>query len=231
MSQTSGNNQILPTKIGLIQTVSNLRSSRTIHKILEDKREVLLKRLNELINEAEKSREDIWKPLSESYIQLYDSYLKLGPARLESIAENTPPTLDVSVDMRSIASVIIPTLEITQSGVVGPVYGFADTSASLDEATRTMRNVLPKLLKAAEIENAIFRLATELEKTQRLLNALEHIIMPRYELTIRFITARLEERDREELLVLKHLKKLLEQKKEESPKGTDEKEYLGSYNS
>lgn len=227
MSQTSGNEQILPTKIALIQTMASLRNSRTIHGILDDKREVLLKTLNELISEAEKSREDIWEPLSNSYRRLYDSYLKLGPARLESIASNTPPTLDVSVDARSVASVIIPTLQITQlSSSVGITYGFADTDASLDEATRTMRNVLPKLLKAAENENAIFRLAMELEKTQRLLNALEHIIMPRYENTIRFITARLEERERQEFITLKHLKKLFEQKKE-TPSSVGEKEYPG----
>ncbi len=63
-------------------------------------------------------------------------------------------------------------MKITQKNV-GLTYGFADTNESLDKATRMMRNVLPGILKAAEIENAIFRLATELEKTQRLLNALE----------------------------------------------------------
>jgi V/A-type H+/Na+-transporting ATPase subunit D len=215
MSQISGSSQVLPTKIALIQTISSLKTSRTIHGILDDKREVLLKRLNELISEAERSREDIWDPLSNSYRQLYDSYLKLGPARLESIASNTPPTIDVSVEARSIASVSIPTLRITQSSsAVGITYGFADTDASLDKATRTMRSVLPKLLKAAENENAIFRLVAELEKTQRLLNALEHIIMPQYESTIRFITARLEEREREEFVTLKHLKKLFGEKKE-----------------
>lgn len=214
MSVASGN-KVLPTKIGLIQTKRSLRTSRTVYKILEDKREVLLKRLDEMINEAQKSREDMWSPLSEAYRQLYDSYLKLGPAKLESVANSTPPTVDVNVNLRSIVSVSVPTMQITQKNV-GLTYGFADTNTSMDKATRMMRNVLPSILKAAEMENAIFRLATELEKTQRLLNALEYIIIPGYQDTIKFITATLEEREREEFVRLKHVKRILEHKKQGS---------------
>ncbi len=212
MSVASGN-KVLPTKIGLIQTKRSLRTSRTVYKILEDKREVLLKRLDEMINEAQKSRDDMWEPLSEAYRQLYDSYLSLGPATLESIATSTPPTVDVSVNVRMIVSVSVPTMKITQKNV-GLTYGFADTNESLDKATRMMRNVLPGIMKAAEIENAIFRLATELEKTQRLLNALEYIIIPGYRNTIKFISSTLEEREREEFVRLKQVKRILERKKE-----------------
>ncbi len=205
--------KVLPTKIGLIQTKRSLRTSRKVYKILEDKREVLLKRLDEMINEAQKSREDMWTPLSEAYRALYDSYLTLGPAKLESIGSSTPPTLDVAVNERTIVSVSVPTMEISQKNV-GLTYGFADTNTSLDTATRMMREVLPGILKAAEVENAIFRLATELEKTQRLLNALEYIIIPGYQGTIKFISATLEEREREEFVRLKHVKRILERKKE-----------------
>jgi len=167
-----------------------------------------------MISEAQKSRDDMWEPLSEAYRQLFDAYLRLGPARLESVAMNTPPTVDVSVNVRSIVSVQVPTMQITQKNV-GLTYGFADTNTSLDKATRMMRNVLPNILKAAEVENAIFRLATELEKTQRLLNALEYIIIPGYQDTIKFISATLEEREREEFVRLKHVKRVLEHKKTE----------------
>jgi len=75
-----------------------------------------------------------------------------------------------------------------------------------------LRKVLPSIFRAAEYENAIFRLAKELEKTQRLLNALEYMIIPRYENSIRYIQATLEEREREEFSRLKHVKKVLEKK-------------------
>jgi V/A-type H+-transporting ATPase subunit D len=165
----------------------------------------------------------MWEPLSEAYRRLFDSYLKLGPAKLESVASSTPPTVDVNVNVRTIVSVSVPTMQITQKNV-GLTYGFADTNASLDNATRMMRNVLPGILKAAEVENAIFRLATELEKTQRLLNALEYIIIPGYQDTIKFISATLEEREREEFVRLKHVKKVLERRKEEVGKVVEHSE-------
>ena len=78
-----------------------------------------------------------------------------------------------------------------------------------------MRMVLPRICKAAEYENAIFSLARELEKTQRLINALEYIIIPGYQDAMKFISATLEEREREDFVRLKHVKAVLEKKKEE----------------
>jgi V/A-type H+-transporting ATPase subunit D len=91
-------------------------------------------------------------------------------------------------------------------------YGFADTSVAVDRASKQMRRVLPSIFRAAEFENTIFRLAKELEKTQRLLNALEYMIIPRYEDSIRYIQQTLEEREREEFTRLKHVKKVFESK-------------------
>ena len=91
-------------------------------------------------------------------------------------------------------------------------YGFADTNVAVDRASMQMRKVLPSIFKAAEFENAIFRLARELERTQRLLNALEYMIIPRYESSIRYIRQTLEEREREEFTRLKHVKKVLERR-------------------
>ena len=77
-----------------------------------------------------------------------------------------------------------------------------------------MRQVLPHICRAAEAENTIFRLAKELEKTQRLINALEYVIIPSYKDSIKFIASTLEEREREDFVKLKHLKAIMEQRKE-----------------
>jgi len=73
-----------------------------------------------------------------------------------------------------------------------------------------MRLVLPKILKAAEYENAILSLARGLEKTQRLINALEYVIMPDHAESIKFISSVLEEREREDFTRLKHVKKVIQ---------------------
>lgn len=204
--------KVLPTKIELIRIRRSLTVSRKVHKILDDKREVLLRRLDETIEEAQRARADVWTPLSEAYRALYDAYLRMGANKLEAIAATTPPTVDVGVNVRRIVDVDVPTLEIT-ARKAGLTYGFADTSASLDQAAKLLRAVLPGIVKAAELENAIFRLASELERTQRLINALEYIIIPGYAESIRYISSTLEEREREEFVRLKHVKAVLERRK------------------
>lgn len=202
---------VLPTKIELIRTRRSLQTARRVQKVLDDKRDVLLKRLDEMIQQASSAREEISQPLADAYLALYDAYLKLGPLRLEGIASNTPPMVEVDVTIKRIVDVDIPSLKLSEKDT-GMTYGFADTNVAVDRASRQMRRVLPSIFRAAEFENAIFRLAKELEKTQRLLNALEYMIIPRYESSIRFIQQTLEEREREEFVRLKHVKKVLEAK-------------------
>jgi len=213
MSVASGSN-VLPTKIELIGTRRRLQTAVRVKKVLDDKRDVLLKRLDEMIQQAGQAREGISQPLADAYLALYNAYLKLGPLRLEGIAVNTPPMVDAQVNVRRIVDVDIPSLTLSEKDV-GMTYGFADTNVAVDMASMQMRKVLPSIFKAAEFENAIFRLAKELERTQRLLNALEYMIIPRYEASIRYIQQTLEEREREEFTRLKHVKKVLERRASE----------------
>jgi V/A-type H+-transporting ATPase subunit D len=210
MSVASGSG-VLPTKIELIGTRRRLQTAVRVKKVLDDKRDVLLKRLDEMIQQAGQARDEISQPLSDAYLALYDAYLKLGPLRLEGIAANTPPMVEAEVSVRRVVDVDIPSISLSENEV-GMTYGFADTSVAVDRASRQMRRVLPSIFRAAEYENAIFRLAKELERTQRLLNALEYMIIPRYEASIRFIAQTLEEREREEFTRLKHVKKVLERR-------------------
>jgi len=203
---------VLPTKIELIRIRRSLKVAKMVHKILDDKREVLLRRIDEMIEEANKAREDIWAPLEQVYSSVFDAYLSLGTGTLESIASLTPSAMEVDVNVRRIVDVKVPTLQVSAKNA-SVSYGFADTNAEVDKAAKLIKNVLPGICKAAEFENAIFSLAKELERTQRLINALEYVIMPQYENAIRFITATLEEREREEFVRLKKVKVVLERKK------------------
>ncbi|MGH9934301.1 MAG: V-type ATP synthase subunit D [Nitrososphaerales archaeon] len=204
---------VLPTKIELIRIRRSLKVAKMVHKILDDKREVLLRRIDEMIEEANKAREDIWAPLEQVYSSVFDAYLSLGTGTLESVASLTPSAMEVDVNVRRIVDVKVPTLQVSAKNIDSLSYGFADTNAAVDKAAKLIKNLLPGICKAAEFENAIFSLAKELERTQRLINALEYVIMPQYEHAIRFITATLEEREREEFVRLKKVKVVLERKK------------------
>lgn len=205
---------VTATKIELIKIRRSLQVSTMVHKILDDKREVLLKKIDEMIEEANKTRGDIWSPLSDIYSAVNDSYMSLGTSTLESISDSTPGIMEVNVDVRRIVDVKIPTLKIkTEEAGQELSYGFSETNVYVDKASKLIKNMLPQICKAAEYENAIFSLAKELEKTQKLINALEFVIIPQYQNAISFIKGTLEEREREEFVRLKKVKVVLDKKK------------------
>jgi V/A-type H+-transporting ATPase subunit D len=206
--------RVSATKIELIKIRRSMQVAKMVHKILDDKREVLLKKIEEMIDEANKARGDIWSPLAEIYTAVYDAYMSLGTGTLESVSDSTPSIMEVDVNVRRIVDVKIPTLQVkTKEGGQDLSYGFVETNSSVDKAAKLIKNMLPKVCKAAEYENAIFSLAKELERTQKLINALEFVIIPQYEGAIAFIRATLEEREREEFVRLKKVKVVLEKRK------------------
>ena len=208
----SSSSKAPPTKLELIKVRRSLAVAKSVYKILEDKREVLLKRIDEMIDKAGDARAQMAEPLSEAYRSLLNSYLSLGSNTVESIAHTTPEQIDLDINVRVVVDVKVPTMAISEKNV-GMTYGFNETNAKLDETTHIIRESLPKILSAAESENAILSLAKELEKTQRLINALEYVIMPNYEESMKLISAVLEEREREDFTRLKHVKKVLERKR------------------
>jgi V/A-type H+/Na+-transporting ATPase subunit D len=205
--------RVVATKIELIKIRRSMQISKMVHKILDDKREVLLKKIDEMIDEANKARADIWDPLDDIYKAIFHAYLSLGTSTIQSLSSSTPPSITVDVHIKRIVDVKIPVLEISSKKEVQDLtYGFADTNSSVDEATKLIKNILPGICKAAEYENAIFSLAKELEKTQKLINALEYVIIPQYQDALSFIKSTLEEREREEFVRLKKVKAVIEKK-------------------
>src|SRR3712207_7374485 len=81
--------RVTATKIELIKIRRSMQVAKMVHKILDDKREVLLKKIDEMIEEANKAREDIWTPLGEIYSSVYQAYITLGTTTLESISDST----------------------------------------------------------------------------------------------------------------------------------------------
>ncbi len=209
--------KFLPTKLELIRIRRLLAVARSVHRILEDKRDVLINKLNEMIEKAERARSELYTPLRDAYNSLSRAYMNIGISTVDTIASTVPETINLETSLKTILGVKIPTIEakFTEPPLT---YGFKDTNVDLDDAARNFRRIIPKICEAAEIENTIFRLAEELRKTQRLLNALEYVVIPRYEEAIKFISMTLEEREREEFVKLKHVKRVLERRKMEEEK-------------
>ena len=203
---------VTATKIELFKYKRSSQVASMVQKILDDKRKVLLKNIEEMISEAQKTRGGIWEPLQEIYESVNESYLSLGVATVDSVAQSTPAVMEVQSDVKRVVDVTIPVLTVTEKDTKSIPYGFADTNASIDRGAKLIKDLLPKICKAAEYENSIFSLAKALEKTQKLLNALENVIIPQYKQRVRFILATLEEREREEFARLKKVKASMEKR-------------------
>lgn len=204
---------VAATKIELLKYKRSSQVAIMVQKILDDKRKVLLKNIEEMITEANKARGGIWEPLQDVYTSVNDAYLSLGTSTVDSVAQSTPAVMEVDTKIKRIVDVSIPTLNVTEKDTKSMPYGFADTNSSIDRAAKQIKALLPKICKAAEYENSIFALAKALEKTQKLLNALENVIIPQYRLRIKFILSTLEEREREEFARLKKVKAVMEKRK------------------
>jgi len=205
---------VTATKIELIKYKRSSQVATMVQKILDDKRKVLLKNIEEMITEATKARGGIWEPLQDVYKSVNEAYLALGTNTVESVAESIPAVMEVDVNLKRVVDVKIPTLNVTEKETKTMPYGLADTNSSIDRAAKQIKEMLPKICKAAEYENSIFSLAKALEKTQKLLNALENVIIPQYQQRIKYILATLEEREREEFVKLKKVKAAMERKKQ-----------------
>jgi len=203
---------VTATKIELFKYKRSSQVASMVQKILDDKRKVLLKNIEEMIAEAQKTRGGIWEPLQEIYESVNESYLSLGVGTVDSVAQSTPGVMEVESDVKRVVDVTIPVLTVTEKDTKSIPYGFADTNASIDRGAKLIKDLLPKICKAAEYENSIFSLAKALEKTQKLLNALENVIIPQYKQRVRFILATLEEREREEFARLKKVKASMEKR-------------------
>ena len=107
--------------------------------------------------------------------------------------------MHLEIEEKDIMSVRIPVyrtqLKTADENDIFP-YGYAFTSGDLDDAVRALSEIMPKMLRLAEVEKSCQLMAEEIEKTRRRVNALEHVMIPQYEETIKFITMKLDENER-----------------------------------
>jgi V/A-type H+-transporting ATPase subunit D len=174
-------------------------------EILDKKREVLTSELMHVAHDASVHQDQVWQLLEQAYASLDKARLSMGRERLEWAALSVNETVEVKVQPRSVMGVVIPTVEAQGEPPEMP-YGLGNTPAVLDEAAASFRRVLARIPALSELMTSVWRLASELQKTQRRVNALQYVFIPQYEETISYIVSSLEEREREEVFRLKRLK-------------------------
>jgi V/A-type H+-transporting ATPase subunit D len=196
---------IPPTRSNLLRVKHELQFARVGYEILDRKREVLTTELIHLAHNAQELQDRVWKQLEEAYLALQHAKLTMGRERVEWAAMSVNKTVEVQLKFRGVMGVPIPIVDAQGEPSATP-YSLADTTAALDEASIAFRRVLDELAGLSELVTSVWRLAGELRKTQRRVNALQHIFIPNYEETVAFIEAALEEHERQETFRLKLLK-------------------------
>ena len=196
---------IPPTRSNLLRVKQDLQFAREGYEILDRKREVLTTELIHVAHDAGLLQKEVWDLVAQAYRALEQAKLTMGQEHIEWAALATSKTVDVHLKFRGVMGVAIPV--VTARGDAPEMtYSMGNTSAALDEASAAFRLVVKRIPELSERVTSVWRLAGELRKTQRRVNALQHIFIPEYEETVLFIKSALEEREREETFRLKWLK-------------------------
>ncbi len=201
-----------PTRMELTNLKRKLVTARRGHKLLKDKRDELMRRFLELVRENKALRLKV-----EAGIKQANAHMALARSVMSdealSVALMMPAQkMELDVEEKNIMSVIVPQFHANvKAAKDGEIYsyGYAFTSCDLDDAVLALSDIMPDLLKLAEIEKTCQLLASEIEKTRRRVNALEHVMIPQYEDTIKYITMKLDEAERSSTTRLMKVKDMM----------------------
>lgn len=204
--------QVNPTRMELTRLKKKLVTATRGHKLLKDKRDELMRQFLDLVRENKALREKV-----EKGIEAANKNFVLARAGMQDEVLNAAllaPKQEVTIeaDVKNVMSVEIPVLDYkTRTADENDIfsYGFAFTSSDLDGAVQSLADILPDMLRLAEVEKSCQLMAAEIEKTRRRVNALEHVMIPQTQESIRYITMKLDENERSTQIRLMKVKDMM----------------------
>lgn len=201
-----------PTRMQMTMLKNRLKTSERGHKLLKDKQDELMRRFIELVRHNKSLREDVEKELGDSFKDFLLASAVMSPEMLEEAVSFPQQNLTVDIQQKNVMSVNIPVMTFNtgddEDANIYP-YGYAYTSAELDDAILKLNNIMKKLLELAEVEKACQLMADEIEKTRRRVNALEHRTIPDLQETIKYIRMKLDENERATITRLMKVKEII----------------------
>ncbi|MBE0600599.1 MAG: V-type ATP synthase subunit D [Firmicutes bacterium] len=205
--------RVNPTRMELTRIKRRLVTARRGHKLLKDKRDEMVRQFIALIRENHRLRKEVEKELGFALSGFAMARAVVEPAFMEEALLSPARSMAVDMGIKSILSVRVPTLTTKEEETKTTLsYGLAETTAQLDGAIESLAELLPKLIRLAEVEKTCDLLADEIEKTRRRVNALEYVMIPQFQETIRFITMKLDENERGNLTRLMKVKDMIQER-------------------
>jgi V-type ATPase, D subunit len=205
-----------PTRMELSRLKIRLKTAVRGHKLLKDKQDELMRQFIDMIKKNKKLRERVEGMLQNSFKDFLLSRGVMSDEMLENAIAYPKEKIRVEVKKKNIMSVNVPQMTFVKEnegnqGMIYP-YGYAQTSADLDDAIDGLSSVMDNLLELAEVEKACQLMADEVEKTRRRVNALEYMTIPQLKETIRFIQMKLDENERGSITRLMKVKDMMSKK-------------------
>lgn len=196
-----------PTKGNLILAKNSLALARQGFELMDKKRNILIREIMTLIEEASDIQNEINVTFTAAYQALQKANIEMGLHNVEELSSTIPIEESIVIKQRSVMGTEIPLVEHSSTKDT-PTYSFYNTRVSLDEACSHFHKVKELTIRLSMIENAAYRLANNIKKTQKRANALQNITIPSYETLSKDIQNALEEKEREEFTRLKVIKRM-----------------------
>lgn len=204
--------QVNPTRMELTRLKKKRVTAIRGHKLLKDKRDELMRQYLELVRENMEVRKQVEAGILAANRNFVIAKASMNEASLHTALMAPKQEINLKPGEKNVMSVNIPTFEYeTRTADENDIYsyGFAFTSGDLDDAVKSLADVLPAMLRLAECEKACQLMAAEIEKTRRRVNALEHVIIPETEQNIKYITMKLDENERSTQIRLMKVKDMM----------------------
>ena len=216
-----------PTRMELTRLKNRLKTAKRGHKLLKDKRDELMKQFLDVVRENRAIRAKVEAGLMKAHGSFTVASAILSPEMIEQALLYPKQSVELTMSFRNIMSVDVPLYDFkTQREGTEEIYpyGFATTSGELDDAVDALQSVFVDMLHLAQIEKTAQLLAEEIEKTRRRVNALEYVMIPNMEESIRYISMKLDENERAATTRLMKVKDMLVNQAMEEKRRQDEEE-------
>lgn len=188
-----------PTRMEMTRLKKRLKTATRGHKLLKDKRDELMKHFLDAVRYNKKLRADVEKTLMDIYGSFSVASALMSSKILEQTFMYPKQSISIGINYKNVMSVEVPDYTVTydrnDTGDIYP-YGFASTPAELDDSVKRLEKLAEDLFKLARAEKTVMLLAEEIERTRRRVNALEYVMIPQLEETIKYITMKLDENER-----------------------------------
>jgi V/A-type H+-transporting ATPase subunit D len=199
--------RVNPNRMELLKLRRRLQLARRGHKLLKDKQEELMRRFMALVGDSRKQREQVEEELQKAYRSFFSARLEIYQPEMEEALKFTQRHVEIKTRVEPIMNLRVPHFQVETGGDFG--YGFLDSTGDLDRCMKILTALMPRLVQMAQVEKHVSMLADELERTRRRVNALEHILIPSLEETIRYISDKLSELERGNITRLMKVKDIV----------------------